>query len=86
MDLLQTLTTQTRRVAVDALHNEDIEDSSPFSPEVPEDLREWLPDLFDRFPLPWPWEKVSPVDPALHDVWVLDNVAFRSAESGDRGV
>ena len=26
------------------------------------------------------WEKTKPVDPALHNVWILDNTAFRDGE------
>ena len=26
------------------------------------------------------WEKPKPVDPALHNVWILDNTAFRDGE------
>jgi hypothetical protein len=26
------------------------------------------------------WEKPKPVDPALHNVWILDNIAFRDAD------
>lgn len=51
--------------------------------EVPEDLVHWLPDLLDRFPLVLPWEKPKPVDPALHNVWILNNTAFRTPAPGD---
>lgn len=26
------------------------------------------------------WDKPKPVDPALHNVWILDNIAFREDE------
>lgn len=83
MDFLREALDQGRRVAVDAMHGGDIEASSPYSPEVPEDLRSWLPDLFDRFPIVLPWEKPKPIDPALHNVWILDNTAFRTPQPGD---
>jgi len=80
MNFLRDIASQGRRVAVDVLHAGNIERSSPWSPDVPEDLRSWLPDLFDRFPITFPWEKPKPVDPALHNVWILDNTAFREGE------
>ena len=83
MNFLSEIASQGRRIAVEALSAGGIERDSPFSPEVPEDLREWLPDLFDRFPVVLPWEKPKPVDPALHNVWLLDNTAFRSPREGD---
>ncbi|KAK1817454.1 hypothetical protein LTR12_008094 [Friedmanniomyces endolithicus] len=83
MDLVWDVVDQGRRAAVDLLHGQQIDHSSPFSPDVPEDLRNWLPDLFDRFPITLPWEKPRPVDPALHNVWILDNTAFRTPAPGD---
>jgi hypothetical protein len=84
MDFLKDVVDHTRRVAVDALQNRSIESSSPYSPDVPEELRFSMPDLFDRFPFVWPWAKAQPVDPALHTVWILDNTAFRTPPAGDR--
>ena len=83
MDFFHEITTQARRTAVDLLNGEEIENDSPFSPDVPEDLRSWLPDLFDRFPIVLPWSKPEPLDPALHNVWLLDNTAFRMPQFGD---
>ncbi|KAK3113414.1 hypothetical protein LTR53_009316 [Teratosphaeriaceae sp. CCFEE 6253] len=83
MELLRDVVDQGRRAAVDLLHGQQINHSAPFSPDVPEDLRNWLPDLFDRFPIVLPWEKARPVDPALHSVWILDNTAFRTPAPGD---
>jgi len=83
MNILHEIWDQGRRAAVEALHGNDIDSSSPFSPEVPEELRSWLPDLFDRFPVILPWEKPQPIDPALHNVWILDNTAFRTPQPGD---
>ena len=83
MNFLQEIVSQGRRTTVDLFSWGGIEKDSPFSPEVPEDLREWLPDLFDRFPIVFPWEKPKPVDPALHNVWIMDNTAFRSPQQGD---
>lgn len=72
-----------RRAAVDALETVGINHSSPWSPEVPDELRSSMPDLFDRFPIVLPWAKPQPVDPALHTVWILDNTAFRTPQPGD---
>ncbi|TKA77460.1 hypothetical protein B0A55_04759 [Friedmanniomyces simplex] len=83
MDLVWDVVDQGRRATVDLLHGHEIDHSAPFSPDVPEDLRNWLPDLFDRFPIILPWEKPKPVDPALHNVWILENTAFRTPASGD---
>ncbi|KAK5130801.1 hypothetical protein LTR08_001634 [Meristemomyces frigidus] len=83
MELLRDVTEQARRAAVDLFNGDSIENDSPFSPDVPNDLRSWLPDLFDRFPIVLPWSKPQPVDPALHKVWILDNTAFRTPQPGD---
>ena len=83
MDLLREVWDQGRRATVDVLSSGGIERDSPFSPDVPDDLRNWLPDLFDRFPVVLPWERPQPVDPALHSIWILDNTAFRSPQQGD---
>ena len=78
MNFVHEIVDQGRRVTVDMLTGGGIERDSPFSPDVPEDLRQWLPDLFDRYPIVFPWSKPQPVDPALHTVWIWDNTAFRS--------
>ncbi len=83
MNFLHEIADQGRRTVVDVLSGGGIERDSPHSPDVPEDLRQWLPDLFDRFPVVLPWEKPKPVDPALDNVWILDNTAFRSPAKGD---
>ncbi|EMD00033.1 hypothetical protein BAUCODRAFT_119594 [Baudoinia panamericana UAMH 10762] len=83
MDFLREVVDQGRRAAVDALSGGRIEKDSPFSPEVPDDLRGWLPDLFDRFPIVFPWERPKPIDPAVHNVWILDNTAFKVPQLGD---
>jgi hypothetical protein len=83
MNFLTEVWDQGRRAVVDVFSFGGIERDSPDSPNVPEDLRSWLPDLFDRFPVVFPWEKPKPVDPALHNVWILDNTAFRSPQQGD---
>jgi hypothetical protein len=54
MNFLREIVSQGRRVAVDILHAGNIERSSPWSPDVPEELTSWLPDLFDRFPITFP--------------------------------
>jgi hypothetical protein len=54
MNFFREIASQGRRVAVDILHAGNIERSSPWSPDVPEELTAWLPDLFDRFPITFP--------------------------------
>ena len=51
MNFLHEVVDQGRRATVDALSGGGIERDAPFSPDVPPDLREWMPDLFDRFPI-----------------------------------
>lgn len=77
MDFIHEAVSQGRRAMVHLVSGGAIEDSSPWSPEVPEELSSWLPDLFDRFPITLPFSKPQPVDPALHNVWILDNTAYR---------
>ena len=55
-----------------------------FSPDVPEDVRQWMPDIFDRFPIVLPWASPQPVDPSQHQVWIFDNTAFRAPSKADR--
>ena len=83
MNFVHEIVDVGRRATVDALSGGGIERDSPFSPDVDEDLRQWLPDLFDRFPITFPWSKPQPVDPALHTVWIWDNTAFRSPNVGE---
>ena len=83
MNFLHEIVDQGRRATVDVFSGGGIERDSEFSPDVPDGLREWLPDLFDRFPIVLPWEKPQLVDPALHNVWILDNTAFPSPRQGD---
>lgn len=83
MNFLHEIADIGRRTAVDALSGGGIERDSPFSPDVDDDLRHWLPDLFDRFPVVFPWTNPQPVDPALHTVWIWDNTAFRSPQQGE---
>lgn len=83
MDLLRDVLEQGRRATAEVLSGGAIEHDSPHSPEVPEHLRQWLPDLFDRFPIVLPWESPKPIDPATHSVWLLDNTAFRIPAPGD---
>ncbi|KAM0715775.1 hypothetical protein Q7P37_008289 [Cladosporium fusiforme] len=80
MAFFQEMLSQGRRATVDLLHAGGIARSSPWSPDVPEELTSWLPDLFDRFPITFPWDSPKPVDPALHNVWIMDNIAFREGE------
>lgn len=54
MALIQEIISQGRRATVDLLHAGGIARSSPWSPDVPEELTSWLPDLFDRFPITFP--------------------------------
>nr|POE93291.1 hypothetical protein CFP56_19303 [Quercus suber] len=83
MELLRDVLEQGRRATAEALSGGGIEHDSPHSPEVPEDLRQWLPDIFDRFPIVFPWEGDKPIDPAFHSVWLLDNTAFRTPAPND---
>lgn len=83
MNFFREVVDQGRRAAVEVFSGGGIDRENPFSPDVPEDLRGWLPDLFGRFPVVLPWEKPQPVDPALHTVWIFDNTAFRSPKPGD---
>lgn len=83
MNFIHEIVDQGRRTAVDVVSGGGIERDAPFSPDVPEHLRSWLPDLFDRFPIVFPWDKPKPVDPALDNVWVMDNTAFRVPRKGD---
>lgn len=83
MNFIHEVADQGRRAVVETFSGGGIKKDSPFSPDVPDDLRGWLPDLFDRFPIVFPWQKPQPVDPALHNVWIMDNTAFRSPQEGD---
>ncbi len=83
MNFLHDLFDSGRRTVVQVFSAGGIARDSPNSPDVPEDLRSWLPDLFDRFPIVFPWQKALPVDPALHNVWILDNTAFRTPARDD---
>lgn len=85
MDFLKDIVDVGRRATVDALQSTNIDGDSPFSPEVTEHERHEfnMPDLFDRFPIVFPWSEPKPVDPALHTVWILDNTAFRTPQHGD---
>nr|POE99336.1 phosphatidate phosphatase app1 [Quercus suber] len=84
MNLLRDVLEQGRRATAEVLSGGGIEHDSPHSPEVPEDLRQWLPDIFDRFPIVLPWDTDKPIDPALHAVWLLDNTAFRTPAPDDK--
>lgn len=84
MESIRDLVDSGRRAAADVLSAGGIERDAPWSPEVPEDLRSWCPDLFDRFPIVLPWSQPEPVDPAKHHVWILDNTAFPAPGLGDR--
>ncbi|SMY28876.1 unnamed protein product [Zymoseptoria tritici ST99CH_1A5] len=55
-----------------------------YSPEVPSDLSKEMPDLFERLPRMFPWDKSRPVDPEEHTVWLLDNTAFQTQERSVR--
>jgi hypothetical protein len=50
---------------------------APFSPHVPKDLHDTMPDLTGRLRLTFPWTKPIPVNPAEDTVWILDNTAYR---------
>jgi len=80
MDLVHEAVSQGRRAVVHLVSGGAIDASSPWSPEVPIELSSWLPDLFDRFPITLPFAQPKPVDPALHNVWILDNTAYRDGD------
>jgi len=65
-------------VALSIIDGGLLHQDAPFSPPVSADLAADMPDLIDRLPLTLPWDKVRPVDPHLHYVWLFDNVAIRS--------
>lgn len=50
---------------------------APFSPDIPKELLESMPDLSGRLLLTFPWTKPRAVDPSQHSVWILDNTAYR---------
>lgn len=50
---------------------------APFSPNIPKELLESMPDLSGRLLLTFPWTKPRSVDPTQHSVWILDNTAYR---------
>ncbi|KAI4726283.1 hypothetical protein E4T49_05954 [Aureobasidium sp. EXF-10728] len=50
---------------------------APFSPDIPKELLESMPDLSGRLLLTFPWTKPRPVDPTQHSVWIFDNTAYR---------
>jgi hypothetical protein len=63
---------------VNTLERLSINKPAKYSPEVTPDLSKDMPDLFDRLPLMFPWDKSQPVDPDQHTVWILDNTAFET--------
>jgi hypothetical protein len=73
-----------RRTVVNGLEYLGINKPSKYSPEVPSDLSKDMPDLFERLPLMFPWDKSQPVDPTQHTVWILDNTAFRKIKLSRR--
>ncbi|KAF1825206.1 uncharacterized protein K489DRAFT_377756 [Dissoconium aciculare CBS 342.82] len=66
-----------RRTTIELLHGRSIKKNAPQSADVPRNLSKRMPNLFDRFPMVFPWQRRSlPVDPTKHAVWLLDNTAF----------
>ncbi|THV84492.1 hypothetical protein D6D29_03105 [Aureobasidium pullulans] len=59
---------------------------APFSPNIPKELLESMPDLSGRLLLTFPWTKPRPVDPTQHSVWILDNTAYRVQPGQDKKV
>ncbi|KAG9691960.1 hypothetical protein KCU95_g7532, partial [Aureobasidium melanogenum] len=59
---------------------------APFSPDVPKELLNSMPDLTGRLLLTFPWSKPRPVDPSQHSVWIFDNTAYRVQPSQDAKV
>jgi hypothetical protein len=60
--------------AVDSLQ---LRKDAPFSPDIPKELLESMPDLSGRLLLTFPWTKPRAVDPSQHSVWIFDNTAYR---------
>jgi hypothetical protein len=54
-----------------------LRNDAPFSPDIPKDLLESMPDLSGRLLLTFPWTKPRAVDPSEHSVWIFDNTAYR---------
>lgn len=54
-----------------------LRNDAPFSPDIPKELLESMPDLSGRLLLTFPWTKPRAVDPSQHRVWILDNTAYR---------
>jgi hypothetical protein len=54
-----------------------LRNDAPFSPDIPEDLLNSMPDLSGRLLLTFPWTKPRAVDPFEHSVWIFDNTAYR---------
>jgi hypothetical protein len=78
-DKLKDLFGNGRRTAVELLHGRGIKNDAPQSANVPKALDKRMPNLFDRFPIVFRWQKRPiPVDPSKHAVWLLDNTAFRT--------
>ena len=50
---------------------------APFSPDIPKELLNSMPDRSGRLSLTFPWTKPKPVDSSQHTVWILDNTAYR---------
>ncbi|KAI4848807.1 hypothetical protein E4T44_03718 [Aureobasidium sp. EXF-8845] len=65
---------ETLVTVVDSLQ---LRNDAPFSPDIPKDLVESMPDLSGRLLLTFPWTKPRAVDPSEHSVWILDNTAYR---------
>lgn len=62
---------------VNVVDNLQLRKDAPFSPNIPKELLESMPDLSGRLLLTFPWTKPKHVDPAQHTVWILDNTAYR---------
>lgn len=60
-----------------------LQEENQWSPKVPDDLADSMPNIHGRFPLTLPWSKPKPVDPKEDGVWIFDNTAFRIPATQD---
>lgn len=68
-------------VALKVIDGGLLHQDAPFSPGVPHWLAEDMPDLTERIPLTLPWDRIHPIDPEQHYVWLFDNTAFKASSA-----
>jgi phosphatidate phosphatase APP1 len=81
MDTVESYLRPALQTAQDALvtvvDSLQLRKDAPFSPDIPKELLESMPDLSGRLLLTFPWTKPRAVDPSQHSVWIFDNTAYR---------